>query len=90
MVRINTAHGPCRVQKAADYFFESSARGVSDLSDFPFAACPLAFEVEEEDFGHFFGGMSYTSTEKAKIIGKAACSFHDSKFTVFPDFVIQV
>ena len=51
-VRINAAHGPCGVRKAADYFFESSAGGVSDLSDFPFAARPLAFEAEEEDFGH--------------------------------------
>src|ERR1700683_4737134 len=52
MVRINTALGLCGVQRAAHYFFESSAEVPSDLSDLPFAARPLAFMAEEEDFGH--------------------------------------
>jgi hypothetical protein len=51
MVGINAALSPCRVQKAAFNFFESSAKVPSDLSDFPFAAQPLAFVAEEEDFG---------------------------------------
>src|ERR1700691_551560 len=52
MVGINAALSPCGVQKAAFYFFESSAEVPSDLSDFPFAVWPLAFVAEEEDFGH--------------------------------------
>ena len=51
-VRINAALGPCGVQRAAFYFFESSAEVPSDLSDLTFAAWPLAFVAEEEDFGH--------------------------------------
>jgi len=53
MVRINTAHGPCRVQKAALYFFVSSTWALSDLVlGLFFVAWLLAFAVEEEDFGH--------------------------------------
>src|SRR6202050_44700 len=51
-VGINTALGPCGVQRAALYFFKSSAEVPSDLSDLPFAARPFAFMAEEEDFGH--------------------------------------
>jgi len=34
--------------------------------------------------------MSYTSTEKAKIVHEAMSSFHGGEFTVFSDFVVQV
>src|ERR1700677_4261657 len=52
MVGINAALGPCGVQRAALYFFKSSAKVPLDLSDLPFAMRPLAFVAEEEDFGH--------------------------------------
>ena len=55
MVGINAALSPCRVWKAAFYFFESSAEAPSDLLDLldvPFTMQPLAFAAEEVDFGH--------------------------------------
>ena len=55
MVGINAALSLCGVQKAALYFFESSAEvplDLLDLSDVPFTTQPLAFAAEEEDFGH--------------------------------------
>ena len=69
-VRINTAHGPCGVRKAADYFFKSSAGGVSDLLDFPFAACPLALEAEEEDFRHSLAVCPTPLQKRQRLFGK--------------------
>ena len=89
---VNTAHGLCRVQRAAHYFFGSSVEvtlDLLDLSDLPFSVWPLAFAVEKEDFGHS-GGVSYASTEKANIVGELTRSFSGSEFTVFAELVTQI
>ena len=84
MVRINAAHCPCRVQKAADYFFESSAGGVSDLSDFPFAAQPLALEAEEEDFGHSLAVCPTPPQKRQRLFVKRRARFTTVSLLSFP------
>ena len=49
-VWINAAQIPCGDQKAAFYFFVSSAGALSE--SWAFAALPLAFAEEEEVGGH--------------------------------------
>src|SRR5882724_12320230 len=38
----------------------------------------------------FLGGVSYTSTEKAKIVGETTSSFRVGEFSIFSDLVAQV
>ena len=78
IVGINAALSLCGVQKAAFYFFESSAEvpsALSDLSDFPFAARPLAFAAEEEDFGHSLAECPTPPQKRQRLLAnRRACS----------------
>src|SRR5882724_8486819 len=89
MVRINTAYGPCRVRKAAFYFFESSAGAGSGLLDFVLAARPLAFAADDEDFGRSLA-VCPTPPQNRQVVGKTTSSFRDREFAVFSELVAQV